>query len=269
MELFEIQNPLLKDAFFGSGMCIKSCPGYLYEDKKHIGRAFLEYCFARIFCIHRFPGFEPFYIRNLSASSQRVIYGDLSERDIDAACDELLRLYSFVQTKLVEDDLCHNGRLSLFRSLRDYEIDAAASKILTQSAAITIPANIMNSYTYDASLHDDNTKCYNSNVSVTREVEIPNILFVDKYVQKPNGICGRSLADSEKEVWVLEKSVFGEITLDFSCFKVKHAEVLRMDGKSGFKYAHDCDHSIYELPTIHSLPCEDNWLIRFLINHRK
>ena len=62
MREFHVTNELLLQAFWGGTMCrnncFTQCTGYFYSDEYSFGRGFIEFCIARIFNIHRVPGFE-------------------------------------------------------------------------------------------------------------------------------------------------------------------------------------------------------------------
>ena len=262
--LFNIKSPLLLDAFFGNAQCIKNCSGYLYEDKNHLGRSFIEFCMARIFKIHRLPGFESFYVRNVSSNTLRKAYRSLKIYDVDLACEELKQLYLFTQEKLQHDHRCHDGKIKLVRALRDYEVKEVSPQLINDTKSIMLPVNIINSYSYDQELF-----CYDSNISILREVEISKIAFVDRYIQKPNGICGHSLLDCEHEAWVLEDDIFGKINLDLSCFHVKNQDKLLQVREMHHTYESNRDYSLFKTSETSCLPCEFNSFTKFIINRNK
>ena len=266
MDTFTIKNQLLNDALFGDAVCIKKSTGYFYADKKHFGRAFIEFCTMRIFNIHRMPGFEPFYIsQNICNYDLRDAYGNLSCFDIDDACQELLALYEFTQERLKKSALNNNGTISLVRALCDYERKEVEPQLLDKKENIEIPVNIINSYAYDKELF-----CYDSDISISRDVPIENILFVDKFVQNPNGICKKSLVDCEHEVWVIEKNIFGKINLHQNCFKIKENYTLQNTVKyATYVHSKKEDTSILNINDESRLPCNKNWLTKKIIAHNQ
>ncbi len=266
MELFTIKNQLLLDALFGNAICIKNSTGYFNSDRNHFGRAFIEFCTMQIFNIYRMPGFEPFYVsKNIYNYELKDAYGNLSCSDIDDACEELLSLYRFTQERLKKSSFNNNGTISLVRSLRDYERKEVEPQLLDKKENIEIPVNIINSYAYDKELF-----CYDSDISISRDVPIENVLFVDKFVQKPNWICKRTLADCEHEVWVIEKNIFGKTTLSQECFNIRENYTLQNTVKY-VPYAHSKkeDTSILNINDESQLPCNKNWLTRKIIEYNQ
>ncbi len=265
MELFTIKNQLLREAFFGNATCIKNCPGYLEQDKFQLGRGFIEFCTMRTFNIYRLPGFEPFYISNSQYQSKmKESYGNLNNSDITNACNELLELYNFVQNQLKNSPFNIGGNISLIRALNDYEICEVEPQLFENMKKIRIPVNIINSYSYDEEKY-----CYNSNISILRNVPIENILFVDKYIQKPDGFCNRSAKAYEYEVLVIEDNIFGEIFLPRKFFNIKDGYTLKKGKNSLHFYCKNTDESVIKIADKTQLPCCKNWFTEKIIEYNQ
>ena len=92
-ETFTIKNELLYGAMWGENQCKRlGFTGYVYSYNRKVGRAFIEYCICRIFSIHRMPGCG--YDRYNEGGYK---FANLTENEINDACEELKRLYDFIQ----------------------------------------------------------------------------------------------------------------------------------------------------------------------------
>lgn len=263
MNEFRLTSELLLQAFWGGYMCkndcLTHCQGYFNSDTGDFGRGFVEYCVARIFNIHRVPGHEQFYIRNGVNYAMRSEYGCLNEADVNAACEEMEKLYRFVQAELKESSYVKNGKVKLVRSLRPFEIEAVTPQLLSNVDTIKLPVNIITSYAHDGGLYG-----YNSSMSLVREVPVEKIVMFDKCLFHPENVCAHYIHGGEYEVWVVEDNMFGQIELDRECFKYKE-----LDRSIGSKNWHtslrEPDTSLYTVNSGFKRPCEWNKFTKWLI----
>lgn len=223
MKEFHLTNELLLQAFWGGYICknnyLTHCQGYFNADTGDYGRGFIEYCIARIFNIHRVPGYEQYYIKDGTTMKMFHEYGTLNEADIDAACAEIKLLYQFVQEELKKSSYVKNGKIRLVRSLRRYEIEIATTQLRDNNSTITLPVNIITSYAHDGKLYG-----YGSNMSIIREVPVEKIVMFDECLFHPENVCANNIHGGEYEVWVVEDNMFGKLELDRECFKYEKLE---------------------------------------------
>lgn len=228
------------------------------------GRGFIEFCLAKNFNIHRVPGFEQFYRKDGTAQQMFHEYKALKEDDIEAACAELAELYDFVQKELLKSKYVKDGKITLVRSLRNYEIKEVTPQLLNpKNNKISMPVNIMNSYAYD-----ENLFCYGSTMSIVREVEIEKIVMFDECLHHPQNECVNLIHGGEYEVWVLEDNMFGKIELDRECFKYNALnENIKPRTVPMSEYVFEG--SLYKDERIWKRPCERGRFTTWLINHNK
>lgn len=263
MNEFHLTSELLLQAFWGGFMCknncLTHCHGYFNSDEGNYGRGFIEYCVARIFDIHRVPGHEQFYIRNGVDYAMRSEYGDLNEAAINAACEEMEKLYRFVQVELKESSYVKNGKIKLVRSLRPFEIEAVTPQLLSNVDTIKLPVNIITSYAHDGMLYG-----YNSSMSLVREVPVEKIVMFDECLFHPENVCAHRIHGGEYEVWVVEDNMFGQIELPRECFK--YEELDRSIHRSNWSPTlRDHDSSLYTVNSNIPRPCEWGKITKFLI----
>lgn len=263
MNEFHLTSELLLQSFWGGYLCkndcLTHCQGYFNSDAGDFGRGFVEYCVARIFNIHRVPGYEQYYIRNGVNRAMRSEYGGLNEADINAACEEMEKLYRFVQAELKESSYVRNGKVKLVRSLRQFEIEAVTPQLLSNVDTIKLPVNIITSYAHDGRLYS-----YNSSMSLVREVPVEKIVMFDQCLFHPENICTPYIHGGEYEVWVVEDNMFGQIELDRECFKYK--ELDKRIGSSNWHPAlREHDTSLYTISSGFKRPCEWNTFTKWLI----
>ena len=263
MNEFHLTSELLLQAFWGGFMCknncLTHCHGYFNSDEGNYGRGFIEYCVARIFGIHRVPGHEQFYIKNGVNYTMRSEYGVLNEADINTACEEMEKLYLFVQAELKESSYVKNGKVKLVRSLRPFEIEAVTPQLLSNTDTIKLPVNIITSYAHDGRLYG-----YGSSMSLVREVPVEQIVMFDECLFHPENVCAHYMHGGEYEVWVVEDNMFGQIELDRECFKYKELD-RRINRKNWYPAPKDPDTSLYTVNSGFKRPCEWNKFTKWLI----
>lgn len=264
MNEFHLTSKLLLQAFWGGFMCknncLTHCHGYFYSDEGNYGRGFIEYCVARIFGIHRVPGYEQFYNKNGINYEMYREYGALSEADIDAACEEMEKLYHFVQTELKNSTYVKNGKVKLVRSLRPFEIEYVTPQLLTNVNTIRLPVNIITSYAHDGRLYG-----YGSKMSLVREVPVEKIVMFDECLYHPENVCARYIHGGEYEVWVVEDNMFGQIELDRECFKYKELD-RNIRSKNWHLTLSEYDTSLYTVNSGFKRPCEWNKITQWLVD---
>lgn len=263
MNEFHLASELLLQAFWGGFICkndyLPHCQGYFNSDQGNYGRGFIEYCVARIFNIHRVPGHEQFYIKNGTNYALLREYGVLKEADISAACEEMKKLYCFVQTELKESSYVENGKIKLVRSLRPFEIDAVTPQLLTNADTIKLPVNIITSYAHDCRLYG-----YNSSMSLVREIPVEKIIMFDECLFHPKNVCAHYIHGGEFEVWVVEDNMFGQIELDRECFKYKELD-RRLGSMNRHRSLREPDTSLYTVNSGYTRPCEWNKFTKWLV----
>lgn len=263
---FHLTNELLLQAFWGGYMCknncLTRCQGYFNADTGDYGRGFIEYCIARIFNIHRVPGYEQYYLKDGKKVKMLHEYGTLNEADIDAACEEIKSLYHFVQEELKKSAYVKNGKIRLVRSLRTFEIDAVTPQLMENNSTIILPVNIMTSYAHDSELYR-----YGSNMSIIREVPVEKIIMFDECLFHPENVCANDIHGGEYEVWVVEDNIFGQIELDKECFRYKKLEKVRDRYSDSMRAGINA--SLYTDERKIIRPCEWNLFTKWLIRHNE
>lgn len=269
MNEFKLQNELLLKSFWGGYLCDKNkkllhCNGYFNADQGDYGRGFIEFCIAKIFNIHRVPGYEQYYIKDGCQMNMFKEYCSLQRKDIDDACKEMKELYIFVQKELKESPYNHNGKIRLVRSLRPFEIDTATPQLRdTDNQKINIPVNIMTSYA-----HDNRLFGYGSSMSIQRDVEIEKIVMFDECLFHPTNVCENHIHGGEYEVWVMEDDMFGTIELDRECFIYRELEKKKENFFSSSYILNEkgvIDASLYTDERKIMRPCEYNKFTQWLI----
>ena len=184
--------------------------GYVEANIDHVGKAFIEYCLARVLGIFRLPncGYD-----NYTNSS--VLFNELSEHDVDEACKEMELVIKHVQEKLLESGRAVDGKVSVVRCLSHYQLPDVASQLIDESCHnIVFPVSIFSSYSYDG----DGDMAYPSgrtesgkHINIKEDVPVEDIVLWDQYVGNGRKKCGycKSMYDSERELWVVDRSVTG------------------------------------------------------------
>lgn len=218
-ETFTIKNELLYSAIWGENQCKQlGFTGYVYADKKDLGRAFIEYCICRIFNIHRLPGcgYDRFH-----ESGYKFAY--LSQQEIEDACEELKALYDFTQKKLLSSEQLRDGKIELVRSLRDFEKREIVWQLQDETKKeILMPVNVFTSYAHDGILAAYPGEMVEHKMNIKEYIDVKDILLWDSYVSyySNNNRCDRLcyMGDCEAEVFVVNRSINGWRYVDRDCF---------------------------------------------------
>lgn len=216
-----IDNPLLCAAIWGDTTCKyrTDFTGYMNANSDHVGRAFIEYCLARIYSIFRLPqhGYDN-YLRD------KCFYDDFSEKQISDACIQLQEVIEHVQGELKKLPIVKNGKVSVVRCLSDFQVDEIISQLEdSDRKIIKLPVSIMSSYSYDGNVDESyptHRDDYKKHINIKEEVSIDNIVLWDRFVGNGKQGCPyvKSMYDTEKELWVIDKSSTGIRSLPRSYF---------------------------------------------------
>lgn len=216
-----IENPLLCSAIWGDTKCKYKTEftGYVNANADHVGRAFIEYCLARIFSIFRLPqrGYDN-YLRN------RCFYDDLSDELINNACLELQAVIKHVQGELRKSPMVNDGKVSVVRCLSDFQVDEIASQLAdNERKIIDLPVSILSSYSYDGNVDESyptHREDYKKHINIKENVSVDNIVLWDQFVGNGMQECPyvKSMYDVEKELWVIDRSISGIRRLPRSYF---------------------------------------------------
>lgn len=265
MKEFQVKSKLLHAAIWGGTGCYQ-WDGYTNADKGDFGRALIEYFAARLFSIHRLPGYEPNYTHGSQIGFMQK-FGLLPRDEFENAYKEFEELYKHTQNELKSSGLVVNGKIRLNRSLRNFETAEILPQILNGDMEIEFPSNIITSYAHDGRLYD-----YSSWMSIVRDVPIELVVMYNECLYHPPGVCAYLQHGGESEVWVVEKDVFGYTKLPQTCFKYEEIpeEVLReAKGKqSEFSYnkrAKIQEGSLFSCSALRILPCEQSRIMNYFI----
>ena len=217
-----IDNPLLRAAIWGDQSCLyKSVKftGYVQASIDKIGKAFIEYCIARALGIYRLPNCGYDYYTDTS-----VLFNSLPEEDINAACEEMEQVIKHVQKKLNESKLVKNGKISVVRCLSHYQLEDATEQLLDESCrSVTFPVSILSSYSYDGNeneIYPSGRTETGQHINIREDVSVSDIVLWDQYVGDGGRECiyCKSMYDEERELWVVDRSINGMMTLPRECF---------------------------------------------------
>ena len=209
-ETFLVDNKLLIQAICGGRSCNKlnACNGYLYyEYDKPIGRAFLEFCYAEIFQIRRFPGYENYYERGCRACNWLAECGAISEKDVTDEVDQLKNLYKFTQNALKKKGVQH---LTLCRSIQEHEYRTLCRT--DSEDGLQIRTNMLMSFAYA-----DRTT-YGTDIKIARNVDAKDILMIDELTEYdlPDTTCSYRVKTGEYEMWVINKDRYGRLQFKYN-----------------------------------------------------
>lgn len=219
-----VENPLLCAAIWGDTNCIYNgkpkFTGYLNANADRIGRAFIEYCIARVMKIFRLPmcGYD-------SYSEGACMYNELDEEMVTDACDELSAIIKHVQESLSQLKIVHDGKVEVVRCLSKFQYDEVAKQLEDQSIdEIVYPVSIFSSYSYDGDINQNypsgRVDSYKNHINIKENISVKDIIFWDKFVGNGCKECNyvQALYNGEMELWVVDKSVTGMRRLPRSCF---------------------------------------------------
>lgn len=268
-ETFLIDNKLLIQAICGGSLCNKlnACNGYLYyEYDKPVGRAFLEYCYAEIFDVHRFPGYENYYEHSSRECNWLVESGAISDEDIAESIEQLRELYLFTQEYLKDRGI---GCLTLYRSIRDYEYKTLCR---TGDNKLQIRTNKLMSFAYS-----DRTT-YGTDIKIKRKVKAEDVLMIDSITEYdiPDITCEYRIKTGEFEIWVLNRDKYGrlifnfeDIVQDLGNLVPSMDAVSRKPGTYNDPVAKATDSSIELANEFLWRPCECGYLAPWIIKQNK
>lgn len=209
-ETFTIKNELLYSAIWGENHCKRlGFTGYVYSDKRKLGRAFIEYCICKIFNIHRLPGcgYDRF-------NEHGYKFAMLSPQEIEDTCEEVKALYDFTQKKLLSSERLVDGKIELVRSLRDFEKREIIPQLQDENKRdILLPVNVFTSYAHDGKLSSYPGELGEYQINIKEWVDVKDILLWDSYVSyhAQNDSCNQLcfMGDCEAEVFVINHSISG------------------------------------------------------------
>lgn len=261
-ETFTIKNDLLYSAIWGEDRCKRiNFTGYVYSDKKRLGRAFLEYCICRIFDIHRLPGCG--YDRFNEGGCKFAI---LSQQELEDACEELRALYDFTQKRLLSSSRLVEGKIELVRCLSDFEKREIISQLQDKDRRdILLPVNVFTSYAHDGIRSSYPGELYKYQINLKEYVDVKNILLWDSYVSyyNHNDSCGKLcyMGDCEAEVFVINHSINGWRHVDRDCFVYDSLPKLQSSISSKPILEHDIrlsNSAVFEENCIYIKPCDED-----------
>jgi len=211
---YKLTNPYLIKAIFGYGNpengVLKDCNGYVSaNDTYNLGRVFLEFCYSKIFNIHRLPGYKTdwmirqydyYHMENLENASPDLI---------ESACVELEDMYTYIQKFFKSNNITN---LKLKRMAQPFEIGEYLNQVNNKETYIMYPTNILSSYSYELSKGG-----YYSDYMLCRKVPVNNIVMIDFLLEDPQSSI--KYLHGESEMWVIENDMKGVIRLDKTCIK--------------------------------------------------
>ena len=210
---FIVQNHLNHEAIFGGSYCdpkrrIDKCNGYLNSDYSCIGRAFLTFCYSKIFNIHRLYGYEDGFLQDYrNQSDVEHAFATITESELVEAIEELMNMYLATQRYLeAESD---RGYISVIRALRPFEINQIVDQLEDGNEEILLKTNTITSYACDGQAFG-----YGTAVSIRRKISIADVVMHYKVLAYPEDSCRFSpMHGGEYEVWVKNESPLGLLKL--------------------------------------------------------
>ena len=274
-DVFVVKNDLVNEALFGEIVCgfkgLPGCSGYVNSDQHQIGKAFLSFCYSRIFNIHRVYGYEDAYISDHKRHFRESFNG-LTEQKIIVAERELEELYCFTQKFLLEKGLVVDDKIHLVRALRPFEIESLTDQFRDGKKKIKVKSGILSSYGH----YTDDFR-YGSCVTIHRMVPVEDIVIFYKALAYPGETCYEHGHGYEDEVWVKNNNPLGYIEIareDIHIYN-KDGRFDRdyPDRRSSERYYRTCGVDRYETSArmFEDLfcPCTDDRMIRFLMKMKK
>ena len=221
-----IENKLLHDAIWGDTDCIYNkkikFTGYVQSNADLVGRAFIEYCIARVLNIYRLP--KCGYDNYIYGSN---IYNTLDEKQVEEACNELQNVINHVQEQLNKSEIVKDGKVTVVRCLASFQVPIVAEQLRDKRLKeIEFPVSIFSSYSYDGNINQSypsTIKDYTKHINIKEDVKVEDIILWDKYVGDGLKECSymKSMYDEEKELWVVDRSITGVKKLPVSSFYYK------------------------------------------------
>lgn len=217
-----IENPLLCSAIWGDYKCLYSdckMTGYVEANIDCVGKAFIEYCLARILGIFRLPncGYDNY-------TDTSTLFKTLPEKDVNDACKEMEKVIKHVQKKLLESGRIINGKISVVRCLSRYQLPDVVPQLHDELCQnVLFPVSIFSSYSYDGNVNEvypSGRTDTGKHINIKEDVFIEDIVLWDQYVGNGREECiyCRSMYDDERELWVVDRSLTGMKELPRECF---------------------------------------------------
>lgn len=221
-DIILIENQLLCAAIWGDTSCINLKPqftGYVQANVDKAGRAFIEYCIARVYGIFRLPkcGYDNYI-------NSKIEYYTLKEEDISDACKELEAVINHVQSKLNLSGKVKDDKISVVRCLSAFQVPMVTSQLIDKNInEIEFPVSIFSSYSYDGDIsqnYPSGRENYEKHINIKEDISVEQIILWDKYVGNGQMKCPyvKSMFDSECELWVIDKGISGMRKLPRSSF---------------------------------------------------
>lgn len=205
-----IENRLLCSAIWGDESCGYKAPrfsGYVNANIDKVGKAFIEYCIAKVYGIFRLPqcGYDNYLYENCD-------YNSLDANEVTDACKEMEAVIKHVQKMLAQSERVDNGKVTVVRCLSQFQIETVVSQLNGNSNEIQFPVSILSSYSYDGKIN----QCYSGfyggkHINIKENIPIDQIALWDSYVGNMRKECRyvKSMHDEECELWVVDKSING------------------------------------------------------------
>lgn len=257
-----IENRLLHDAIWGDVDCIQNntsrFTGYINANVDMAGRAFIEYCIAKVLGIFRLPqcGYDSY-----SRGNYNYRYAELDETMVSEACKEMEMVMEHVQKQVQKKALVKDDKVSVVRCLSDFQVNTVARQLQENKTEIAFPVNIFSSYSYDGNINqiypsgrmDDGT-----HINIREEVAVEDIILWDEFVGDGFRHClyERSMHDEERELWVVDRSITGIKKLDKSCFHCKDG-IPSIRGESSSRGVFGRDKPVYTRKPVRPCECDD------------
>lgn len=266
-----IENRLLHDAIWGNNEC-KNCSGYVEPRTSLIGKAFIEYCIARIMGIYRLPkcGYDN-YLTEIKGESNSYSYSDLDEILVEDACKELKKVIAHVQEQLKKNPLVKDGKVTVVRCLSSYQISCVVKQLEDNSdEEVKYPVSILSSYSYDGNINENypsGREDSEKHINIQENVNIEDIILWDKYVGDGTSTCNyaKSMADEECELWVVDRSITGMKRLPRKCFF--YSDGLPSSRTSYCRLQNDTfDFALYSNHNMQRA-CEYNWFTKLITKY--
>lgn len=260
----KIRNEIVSLALFGyrNDVCkhINIRMGGWIDGENILAKKLLTHCVKQALNIYRLPGYEEGYdSTNIFNNSQKIkkLFSKFTKEELEKAYEEIKRIYNYTQMSLKGDDKNKNKTIKLRRFLSIFEISQVIDQILKKKPFIKYRTNIITSYSTD-----ENSYGYSSPIYLEREVKFEDVLLHNRYVQYSGYSC--DYIDPEKEVWVLNRNIFGEVEYSLNKFKwdeKKLDNIVEHNYRNNRYFSEEDNYTNYKIER----PC-DNKLIKIFIN---
>ena len=182
-----IENRLLCAAIWGDESCVNKAPrfsGYVNASIDEVGKAFIEYCIAKIYGIFRLPqcGYDNYL-------SGRCNYNSLDANEVTDACNEMESVIKHVQRMLAQSERSVNGKIEAVRCLSRFQIETVVRQIKENANEIQFPVSILSSYSYDGKL----------------DQSYPSGLYIGKHINIKESFSGFVINLTDKSINGIKK----------------------------------------------------------------